>query len=134
MICASMRVLCTGVLLAAGASAGSGEDWPEWCGQPSRNMAVKSDQPLPDWADCGVTNDAGEVDLSSTKNIKWVAKLGRSTTGSPVVSKGRVFIGTTWKDGREVCFLCLDEQTGRLLGTFICPRPDRDKLENWANM
>jgi len=95
-------------------------------------MAAKSDQRLPDWANCGVDNDAGEVDLQSTKNVKWVAKLGRRTTGSPVVSEGRVFIGTTWEDGREACFLCLDEETGGRLGSFICPRPGRDNLENWA--
>ena len=53
MTCGRMMILCTGVLLAAGAGAVSGKDWPEWCGQPSRNMAAKSDQRLPDWADCG---------------------------------------------------------------------------------
>ena len=61
-----------------------------------------------------------------------MAKLGHRTTGSPVVSRGRVFIGTTWKDGKNACFLCLDEETGSLLGSFICPRPPRGKLENWA--
>jgi len=132
MTCGSISVLCTGVLLAAGAGAARARDWPEWCGQPSRNMAAKSDQRLPDWADCAVDNDAGEVDLPSTKNVKWVAKLGRLTTGSPVVSRGRVFIGTTWEDGKEACFLCLDEETGRRLGAFICPRPRRGDLENWA--
>jgi outer membrane protein assembly factor BamB len=95
-------------------------------------MAAQSDRRLPDWADCGVENDRGEVDLQSTKNIKWVAKLGRLTTGSPVVSRGKVFIGTTWEDGSEVCFLCLDEETGRRLGSFICPRPRRGNLESWA--
>ena len=132
MTCGTMSILCTGVLLAAGAGAVSGEDWPEWCGQPSRNMAAKSDQRLPDWAVCAVDNDAGEVDLQSTKNVKWVAKLGHLTTGSPVVSRGKVFIGTTWEDGRAACFLCLDEETGRRLGSFICPRPPRGNLENWA--
>ena len=127
-----MSILCTAVLLATGPGAVSARDWPEWCGQPSRNMAAECDQKLPDWADCGVDDDKGEVDLSTTKNVKWAAKLGHRTTGSPVVSRGRVFIGTTWEDGREACFLCLDEQTGRRLGAFICPRPPRDNLENWA--
>lgn len=95
-------------------------------------MAAESDQRLPDWADCGVENNAGEVDLQSTKNVKWVAKLGHLTTGSPVVSRGRVFMGTTWEDGKEACFLCLDEETGRLLGSFICPKPRRANLEQWA--
>jgi hypothetical protein len=95
-------------------------------------MAAKSDQPLPDGADCGIGNDKGVVDLQSTKNVKWVAKLGRRTTGSPVVSGSRVIIGTNWDDGKEACFLFLDEETGRRVGTFICPRPPRDDLENWA--
>jgi outer membrane protein assembly factor BamB len=127
-----MMILCIGVLLAAGTDAARGQDWPAWCGQPSRNMAAQCDQRLPDWADCAVENDAEEVDLQATKNVKWVARLGRLTTGSPVVSRGRVFVGTTWEDGREACLLCLDEQTGRWLGTFLCPRPKRDNLETWA--
>ena len=83
-------------------------------------------------ADCSVENDAGEVDLQSTENVKWVVKLGHLTTGSPVVSQGKVFIGTTWKDGKEACFVCLDEETGKRLGSFICPRPRRGNLEGWA--
>ena len=127
-----MSILYAGVLLVVGSGAVQAGDWPEWCGQPSRNMAAEDEQRLPDSADCGEENDAGEVDLHTTRNVKWVAQLGHRTTGSPVVSRGRVFIGTTWKDGKDACFLCLDEQTGNLLGTFICPRPPRDKLENWA--
>ncbi|MHB8902090.1 MAG: PQQ-binding-like beta-propeller repeat protein, partial [Thermoguttaceae bacterium] len=127
-----MRILCTGALLAVAAGAVEGNDWPEWCGQPSRNMAARSDQRLPESADCGVDNDAGEVDLSSTSNVKWVAELGRLTTGSPVVSRGKVIIGTMWEGGKDACFLCLDEKTGKRLATFLCPRPPRDNLENWA--
>ena len=127
-----LSILCVGVVFAAGTGAGDGKDWPEWCGQPSRNMAADSDRGLPDWADCGVENDAGEVDLESTKNVRWVANLGRRTTGSPVVRDGRVIMGTTWDDGKEACFLFFDEETGKRLGAFLCPRPPRDKLENWA--
>ncbi|MGI6420304.1 MAG: PQQ-binding-like beta-propeller repeat protein [Thermoguttaceae bacterium] len=130
--CLRMQILWTGVLLAAGAGAVSGGDWPTWCGQPSRNMSATSDRRLPDWADCGVENNAGEVDLESTKNIKWAAEVGHPTTGSPVVSRGRVFIGTTWEDGKDACFLCFDEETGRRLGSFICPKPRRENLERWA--
>ncbi|MGO8747468.1 MAG: hypothetical protein ACLQNE_15900 [Thermoguttaceae bacterium] len=132
MTCGRMTILCAGVLLSAGAGAVSANDWPEWCGQPSRNMAAKSEQRLPDSADCTAENDAGDMDLRSTKNVKWVAKLGHLTTGSPVVSRGKVFLGTLWEDGKDACFLCLDEETGRLLGSFICPRPRRGNLEKWA--
>ena len=132
MTLAKINVLCIGAALAVGAGMAVADDWPEWCGQASRNMAARCDQSLPDSVKCVEENDAGEVDLLATKNVKWAAKIGHRTTGSPVVSEGRVFIGTTWEDGKEACFLCLDEETGRLLGTFICPRPPRDKYENWA--
>lgn len=129
-----MMIVCAGVLLAAGADVVIADDWPEWCGQASRNRVARSDQRLPDLVDCGEQNDAGEVLLQTTKNVKWVARIGRRTTGSPVVSRGRVFVGTTWEDGKEACFLCFDEKTGSLLGSFICPRPSsrEETLETWA--
>ncbi|OGV68316.1 MAG: hypothetical protein A2283_13470 [Lentisphaerae bacterium RIFOXYA12_FULL_48_11] len=125
-------ILYASILFACGIGIASAKDWPEWCGQASRNMAAKSDQRLPDSVDCGIQNDAGEVDIQSTKNVKWVARIGRRTTGSPVISRGRVFVGTIWEGGDEACFLCLDEKTGSLLGSFICPKPSRGKLEAWA--
>jgi len=128
-----MMIFCTGALVAAGAGVVSAKDWPEWGGQASRNMVATSDQKLPDSVDCGELNAAGGVDLQSTKNVKWVARIGRRTTGSPVVSRGRVFIGTVLEDGSEACFQCFNEKSGSLLGAFICPRPSRgDKLESWA--
>jgi outer membrane protein assembly factor BamB len=124
---------CAVVLLAVEAGGVSADDWPEWCGQASRNRVARSEQKLPDSVDCGEQSDAGEVLLQTTKNVKWVAKIGRRTTGSPVVSRGRVFVGTTWEDGKDACFLCFDEKTGGLLGSFICPTPSReDKLEDWS--
>ena len=41
MTCGRVIILCTGVLIAAGAGAVSGKDWPEWCGQASRNMSAQ---------------------------------------------------------------------------------------------
>lgn len=132
MVCRRTSILCAGFLLAIGAGTAGAQDWPEWCGQASRNLAAACDQSLPDSVDCAEEDHAGKVDLQATTNVKWAARVGHRTTGSPVVSAGRVFIGTTWKDGKEACFLCLDEETGKLLGTFICPRPPRDKYETWA--
>jgi len=85
-------ICCIGIILVCGTDVISAKDWPEWCGQASRNMAAESNQRLPDSVDCGTQNDAGEVDIQSTKNVKWVARVGRRTTGSPVISLGRVFI------------------------------------------
>jgi outer membrane protein assembly factor BamB len=103
-------------------------DWPSWGGQPSRNMASEAESGLPAWYALGGIH----FDPAATQNIKWVAKLGDFTGGSPIVSAGRVFIGT--KDGPsddEAILLCLDEQTGRELGRFICQRPSRH-VEHWG--
>ena len=120
------------VFLAVGMGMAGARDWPEWGGQASRNMVAPGDERLPDSVDCGQENNAGEVDLSTTKNVRWVARIGGRTTGSPVVSRGRVFIGTTWKNGSEACLLCFDEKSGCRLGAFICPWPSSGKPEKWS--
>ena len=73
-------------LLAAFARAPvHAEDWPMLGGHPDRNM-VSTERGLP---------LAWEArDRQPRKNIKWIAPLGRVTFGNPVVSDGRVFIGT----------------------------------------
>ena len=83
-------------------------------------MASETEKGLPDWYSFGKKNAHGEIDLSTTKNIKWVAKLGNRTFGSPVVSQGKVFIGTAGDSSSDAALLCLDEKTGHELGRFIC--------------
>ena len=94
-------------------------DWPSWGGQLSRNMASATEHGLPEWYALGSGTDSSPA---ATKNIKWTAKLGGNTCGSPIVSQGRVFIGTKGTQPNEDILLCLDEQTGRELGRFICRR------------
>ena len=127
------RLSYGGVLLALilSATAVWAADWPSWGGQPSRNMASATEQGLPDWYALGVETDNDKLDLSATKNIKWVAKLGSKTFGSPIVSQGRVFIGTTGVPSTNATLLCFDEKTGRELGRFICRRP-QGRGENWG--
>ena len=106
--------------LVVSAAAGRAADWPSWGGQPSRNMASATEKGLPDGYSLGKKNDHGELDPSTPRNVKWVAKLGDKTFGSPVVSQGRVFIGTAGASSSDAALLCLDEQTGRQLGKFVC--------------
>jgi outer membrane protein assembly factor BamB len=73
--------LLAAVAVAMADPSGSG-DWPMWGGTPTRNM-VSSMKGLPTtW------------DIASSKNLKWVAKLGSQSYGNPVVSKGVVLVGT----------------------------------------
>ncbi len=56
--------------------------WPMWGGTPDRNMVSQMRGAPVDW------------DIETKKNIVWVAALGSQTYGNPVVSGGKVFVGT----------------------------------------
>ena len=63
-------------------AAGPSGDWPMWGGTPIRNM-VSDMKGLPvTW------------DIQSKKNVRWMAPLGSQSYGNPVVSGGKVFLGT----------------------------------------
>jgi len=116
--------LCTGLLsLVLSTTIVCAADWPSWGGQPSRNMASATEKGLPDWYALGIDSNNDKPDLSATKNIKWFAKLGGKALGSPIVSQGKVFIGTMGASSSDAALLCLDEKTGCELGRFICRRP-----------
>src|SRR5882672_10094064 len=69
------------------------QDWPQWGGNDlGRNMYSPA-KGLPDKFDAGkLKKGTGEVDLSTTKNVRWVAKLGSQSYGNPVVAGGKVFV------------------------------------------
>ena len=58
-------------------------NWPMLGGTPQRNMVNTVERNMPT-----------EWDLKTKKNIKWVAALGSTTYGNPIVADGKVFIGT----------------------------------------
>src|ERR1700681_752735 len=71
------------------ASDPSTGDWPMWGGTPDRNM-VSNMKGLPtDW------------DVTTKKNVKWVAQLGSQSYGNPVVGDGKIFIGTNNENPRD---------------------------------
>jgi len=85
-------------------------DWPMLGGRPERNM-VSPEKGLPlDWEGGG---------KKPNKNLKWKARLGQVTFGNPVISGGRVFIGTDHdgeghSENRGV-LKCFSERDGSLL-------------------
>jgi len=91
-------------------------------------MASETEKGLPDWYSLGSKNDSDGIDLSTTKNVKWVAALGKKTFASPVVSHGRVYIGTAGDASSDAALLCFDEKTGVELGRFVCGLPQTDNF------
>ena len=77
-------------------------DWPRWGGNDLGRNMYSAAKGLPDRFDPGKPKPGTEdIDLSTTKNVKWVARLGSQAYGNVVVSGGRVFIGTNNENPRD---------------------------------
>src|SRR5207247_11333693 len=105
-------------------------DWPRWGGpDPGRNMYSPA-KGLPDRFDPGKPKSGTEdIDLKTTRNVKWVAKLGSQAYGNVVVAGGKVFIGTNNEHPRDPqhqgdrsILLCFDEKTSELLWQLVVPQ------------
>ena len=115
------KMLWTSALLATFTL--QAEDWPQWGGNdPSRNMYSPA-RGLPETFDPGkVKAGTDEIDVATTKNVKWVAKLGSQSYGNVTVAGGKAFIGTNNENRRDSqhkgdrsILMCLDENTGQFL-------------------
>lgn len=103
-------------------------DQPQWGEAWSRNMA-STERGLPN-----------SFDLESGKNVKWVAKLGTETHSTPVVSGGRVYIGTNNNEPRDPrhqgdrgVLMCFDESNGQLQWQLVVPKRSEDQFFDWPN-
>ena len=68
--------LALGLLLGISSGSVFGGDWKMWGGTPGRNM-VSDETGIPDSFEPGDFKPGSElIDLSTTKNVKWVAKMG----------------------------------------------------------
>ena len=119
-----------GIVVLGWATAASGRDWPQWGGTEARNMS-SAERGIPaSFVPGKKSADGSGVDLRTTQNVKWTARLGSQTYSSPAIAGGKVFIGTndsTLTDPRFEqtgggVLLCLDEATGRLLWRLVVPR------------
>jgi outer membrane protein assembly factor BamB len=115
-----------GSLFCLGLSAsdpGSG-DWPMWGGTADRNMISAAGNLPESW------------DVDSGENIKWKVQLGRTSYGNPVVSGGKIFLGTNNENPRDPevtgdkgVLMCFRESDGEFLWQAVT-----DKLDSgWQN-
>jgi len=113
-------------------------DWPMWGGTASRNM-VSDATGLPDTFVAGdFKGNTEEIDMATTKNVKWIAKLGSQAYGNPAVAGGKVFVGTNNESPRNPkvvgdrgVLMCFDEQTGRFLWQLAVPKLGTGKVSDW---
>ncbi len=128
-------LLAAALILTTSAVA---KDWPMWGGSPTRNMVAEA-KGIPDDISSGKFLPKSEtVDPKSTKNVKWVAKLGSQAYGSPVIAGGRVYVGTNNEAPRDPSqtgdrgvLMCFDEKTGAYLWQLVIPKVGAGKVSDW---
>ncbi len=114
------------------------DDWPFWGRSSNRNSVSPEVGILDTWSPGDLKAGTEEVDMATTKNVKWVAKMGSQTYGNVTVAGGRVFIGTNNESPRDPdakgdrgILLCLDEKTGKLNWQLAVPKLGTGKISDW---
>jgi len=135
----NLRIAAVAALLLPTAFA---QDWPQWGGNdPGRNMYSPAKN-LPSSFNPGKLKQGTEdIDPSTTKNVRWAAKLGSQSYGNPVVANGKVYVGTnneTPRDpkqqGDRSILLVFDEKTGEFLWQLVVPKLASGKVNDWENL
>lgn len=128
-------ILCVIIVSASYSFSG---DWPQWGYNGTRNM-VSSEKNLPVTFKPGTINkDTEDVAMSTTQNVKWVAKLGSQSYGNPVVASGKVLVGTNNESPRNPkhqgdrgVVMCFEESTGKFIWQLVVPKLGAGKVSDW---
>jgi outer membrane protein assembly factor BamB len=124
LLAGTFSLLAMTWLLAASDPAGT--DWPMWGGTPDRNMVSS------------MTGIPTSWDITTKKNIKWMAMLGSQTYGNPVVSGGKVFVGTNneglrnpKEGGDRGVLMCFRESDGQFLWQHANAKLPAGRVNDW---
>ena len=111
--------------LLSASDPGNG-DWPMWGGTPQRNMISPMEGIPTSW------------DITTKKNVKWVAQLGSTSYGNPVVSGGQVYVGTNnelvrnpKEGGDRGVLMCFRESDGKFLWQHTNMKLPGDGANDW---
>ncbi len=133
-----MKKLTIALLAAAGVALSSSwaADWPQWGGTSHKNM-VSKETGLPTELKAG-EGDTVEAMAAAGTNLKWVAKLGSQTYGTPTIAAGRVLVGTNNNEPRNPAVtgdrgvvMSFDEQTGKFQWQLTTPKLGAGKVSDW---
>lgn len=127
--------MLVGAVLAASAWSARGGDWPEWAGSGSKNMVAKEALPVDFSPGEGKTVEEMQ---QSGRNLKWVAKLGSQSYGTPTIGGGKVIVGTNNEEprndkikGDRGVVMCFDEKTGKFQWQLTVPKLTAGKVSDW---
>ena len=134
----SASPLSVSLLVLALAAPLTAQDWPVWGHDASRNMATTVTGLPDDFAAGDFIGASDEIDPATTRNVKWIAKLGSQSYGNPTVANGVVYVGTNndvprdprFKGDRS-CVYAFDEKTGEFLWQLNVPKLGTGKVSDW---
>lgn len=128
------------VPLAVGALGGPvrAQDWPMWGHDETRNMTNDVTGLPGEFVAGKFVGTTDEIDMATTKNVKWIQKLGSQSYGNPTVSNGRIFVGTNNDTPRDPRFqgdrctvYCFEEESGEFLWQLNVPKLGTGKVSDW---
>jgi len=120
--------------------AAAGADWPQWGGSPERNNAPEGKNIAAEWNVGEFEYKTGKWRSDAAENVRWVARLGSQSYGTPVVAGGKVFCATNNGAGylrrypAEVdlgCLLCFSQDDGRFGWQFSCEKLAAGRAVDW---
>ena len=126
------------LLLFSISSLAQASDWPMWGRSADRNMVGDASGIPIDIVSGDFLPKSEEINMETTKGVKWVVKLGSQTYGSPVVAGGKVYAGTNNESPRDPSqlgdrgvLMCFDEASGEFLWQLIVPKVGAGKVSDW---
>src|SRR6266404_4669377 len=123
-------VFSKATLLTRAAEAGA-HDWPMLGGTIHRNMVNAVEKNLPiTWS----------VKEGARQNIKWIADLGMTSFGVPVIAGGKVFVGTNNDQprnpkikGDKGVLMCFRESDGQFLWQAVHDKLPTGQENDWPH-
>ena len=119
-------------------------DWPQWGGTSYRNNTPISDLPIPtEWHPGEFDRKTSAWIRDKSKNVKWVLSLGSQTYGNPVISGGKVFVGTNNTSGYLKRYpadvdlgvlLCFNESDGKFMWQDSSEKLPTGRVNDWPLM
>ena len=114
------------------APAAEPRSWPLFGGSVGRNLEnlFEKDMPLKWTLKSDGTGD----------RVKWSAALGTKAYGGPIISGGKIFVGTNnWQPrdpnvtGDKGILMCFKESTGEFLWQYISDKLDAGRVNDWPD-
>ena len=107
-----MRTALYAVVLCLAAIPGLADDWTSFRGPGNRGISSERSAPL-HWG--------------PDQNVKWSVALPGPGNGSPIVSRGRVFLASSGDQGRTRSLICLDRRDGQQLWVQTVEYPEAEE-------